>query len=276
MSETPEGAVLATDHALALRLVTECGDLAQQMHAAGVDTEYKSSLSDVVTAADRACEALVVSVTQQERSSDGVLGEEGASLRGTSGRRWVIDPVDGTHNFTMGIPYWCSALALEGSDGACSEPSTSRRPPKSGWAVPVRRRLVTGCRLRHWSPDGSTSACWPPTCIPRRCATPTSRSRGSRSSEMQPRPACSGPDRATSPRSRAAEWTCGSNTPRPNGTGYRARRSWMQPEDERRWSGTADTPGTSPATPEQSATCWMFFVCREAGRLASALLQTDL
>lgn len=118
MSETPEGAVLATDHALALRLVTECGDLAQQMHAAGVDTEYKSSLSDVVTAADRACEALVVSVTQQERSSDGVLGEEGASLRGTSGRRWVIDPVDGTHNFTMGIPYWCSALALEGSDGA--------------------------------------------------------------------------------------------------------------------------------------------------------------
>ena len=64
MSETPEGAVLATDHALALRLVTECGDLAQQMHAAGVDTEYKSSLSDVVTAADRACEALVVSVVR--------------------------------------------------------------------------------------------------------------------------------------------------------------------------------------------------------------------
>ena len=94
----------------------------------GVDTEFKSSVSDVVTAADRAGEALVVSTLQRERPADGLLGEEGASSTGASGRRWVIDPVDGTYNFTKGLPYWCSTLALEGSDGsllgAVYQPST--------------------------------------------------------------------------------------------------------------------------------------------------------
>ncbi len=45
------------------------------------------------------------------------MGEEGADLAGTSGRTWVIDPVDGTYNFHRGLDWWCSALALvEGDD----------------------------------------------------------------------------------------------------------------------------------------------------------------
>jgi len=50
------------------------------------------------------------------RPEDGILGEEGASFAGTSGRTWVIDPVDGTYNFLHGSTYWCSAIALKRDD----------------------------------------------------------------------------------------------------------------------------------------------------------------
>ena len=51
-----------------------------------------------------------------ERPDDAVVGEEGASRPGTSGRTWVIDPVDGTYNFARGSDWWCSAIALVSTD----------------------------------------------------------------------------------------------------------------------------------------------------------------
>lgn len=54
------------------------------------------------------------------RPDDGVLGEEGAARESSSGRTWVIDPVDGTYNFTSNSDYFCSALALVA--GSPSEP----------------------------------------------------------------------------------------------------------------------------------------------------------
>ena len=98
--------------ALGRALVTEAGGLAARMRAAGVATDFKTSVSDVVTDADRAAEAFVADVLQALRPTDGVLGEEGAQRASTSGQTWVIDPVDGTYNFTAGSDYWCSALAL--------------------------------------------------------------------------------------------------------------------------------------------------------------------
>lgn len=87
--------------------------LAARMRAEGLTVETKTSVSDVVTAADRAAEELVVRVLAEHRPDDGALGEEGAARAGTSGRTWVIDPVDGTYNFVQGLTWWCSALALE-------------------------------------------------------------------------------------------------------------------------------------------------------------------
>jgi fructose-1,6-bisphosphatase/inositol monophosphatase family enzyme len=114
---------MATNHdddaRLALSLVREAGRLAARMRhegVAGLGTEQKTSVSDVVTAADRAAEELVTRRLGEERPDDAVLGEEGASRTGTSGRTWVIDPVDGTYNFVQGLEWWCSALALE-TDG---------------------------------------------------------------------------------------------------------------------------------------------------------------
>ncbi|MGA9714329.1 MAG: inositol monophosphatase family protein, partial [Aeromicrobium sp.] len=101
------------DLTLAQDLVTRAGALAASMRRAGLDAEQKTSISDVVTDADHAAEALVTESLQRERPDDGLLGEEGTERTGTSGRRWVIDPVDGTYNFLSGLAYWCSALALE-------------------------------------------------------------------------------------------------------------------------------------------------------------------
>lgn len=103
------------DYELASALVREAGQLALLMRMAGLQSEQKTSVSDVVTAADRAAEAYVLEQLQRCRPEDGILGEEGASVQGTSGRTWVIDPVDGTYNFLHGSTYWCSAIALKDS-----------------------------------------------------------------------------------------------------------------------------------------------------------------
>ncbi|GAA2175783.1 inositol monophosphatase family protein [Agrococcus versicolor] len=106
-----------TDADLAIRLVRDAGSLAATMRAGGLEASFKTSISDVVTAADHAAEELVAQVLRDERPDDGVLGEEGASTAGSTGRRWVVDPVDGTYNFLSGLAYWCSAIALEDADG---------------------------------------------------------------------------------------------------------------------------------------------------------------
>ena len=72
----------------------------------------------MVTAADHAAESYVLEQLRRCRPNDSVLGEEGASVAGSSGRTWVIDPVDGTFNFLHGSTYWCSAIALKDSSGA--------------------------------------------------------------------------------------------------------------------------------------------------------------
>lgn len=114
------------DHALAEKLVRDAGLLAAQMLRDGLRTHEKTSVSDVVSAADHAAEELIGSQLAEQRPSDGVVGEEGTSRPGT--RIWYVDPVDGTYNFLSGLPIWCSALALAdgGSPllGAVYQPGT--------------------------------------------------------------------------------------------------------------------------------------------------------
>lgn len=107
------------DLELAASLVRAAGTLAAQMRTGGqddLDAAHKTSLSDIVTAADHAAEALIVERLRQLRPDDSIVGEEGAEYAGTSGRTWVIDPVDGTWNFFHGLTWWCSAIALTGPD----------------------------------------------------------------------------------------------------------------------------------------------------------------
>ncbi|HET9872449.1 MAG TPA: inositol monophosphatase family protein [Propionibacteriaceae bacterium] len=103
------------DLKLAAELVRDAGLLASRMLAEGLDTEYKTSVSDVVSTADRVAEELVVSRLRRERPADGLIGEEGSSEPGE--RTWFVDPVDGTYNFLSGLPYWCSAVGLADRHG---------------------------------------------------------------------------------------------------------------------------------------------------------------
>jgi len=104
-----------SDLALAATLVRDAGLLAAAMRRAGLETERKTSVSDVVSAADRAAEDLVVARLRAARPDDGVVGEEGTNS--PAGRTWFIDPVDGTYNFLSGLSFWCSALALTDAEG---------------------------------------------------------------------------------------------------------------------------------------------------------------
>ena len=104
------------DAQLASALVREAGSLAAAMRRDGLDAETKTHVTDIVTAADRAAERLVVEALRAARPDDGIVGEEGTDHPGTSGRTWVIDPVDGTYNFHRGLEWWCSALALVDGD----------------------------------------------------------------------------------------------------------------------------------------------------------------
>jgi fructose-1,6-bisphosphatase/inositol monophosphatase family enzyme len=77
------------------------------------DVHTKSSGTDMVTAVDRASEALIVGALAKERPDDGVLGEEGSQREGTSGVRWIIDPLDGTTNYLYAYPVFAVSIAVE-------------------------------------------------------------------------------------------------------------------------------------------------------------------
>ena len=98
----------------------------------GLETRYKTSISDVVSAADHAAEERISRRLAENRPDDGLVGEEGARKAG-DGRTWYIDPVDGTYNFLSGIPYWCSAVGLVDADGPCWERCTTQPSISFGW-----------------------------------------------------------------------------------------------------------------------------------------------
>ena len=103
---------------LAIRITTAAGELLRDRFGgpqAGLSA--KSSRTDLVSDADRDAEALIVDMLRRERPDDGLLGEEGGSVDGASGIRWLVDPLDGTINYLWGIPHWSVSVAATGPDG---------------------------------------------------------------------------------------------------------------------------------------------------------------
>jgi len=107
-----------TDREVAERAARAAGEVALRHLGGELQVEVKSGEpTDVVTVADRAAEAAAVAVLADLRPDDGVFGEEGADRAGASGRRWIVDAVDGTLNFSHGLPAWCAAVVLTGAGG---------------------------------------------------------------------------------------------------------------------------------------------------------------
>ncbi|MSW66874.1 MAG: inositol monophosphatase [Actinobacteria bacterium] len=78
--------------------------------------ESKSTPVDSVTEMDRGAESRLVNTLLGARPTDGFLGEEGGERLGTSGVRWVVDPLDGTVNYLYRIPMWSVSVAAEIND----------------------------------------------------------------------------------------------------------------------------------------------------------------
>jgi histidinol-phosphatase len=137
-----------------LALALELADAADAITVAGfrsrdlrVDT--KPDLSPV-TEADRAAERALRERLAQARPDDAFLGEETGERGGDggSGRRWIVDPVDGTRNFSRGVPVWATLVALERDGsvavGVVSAPALGRR----WWAVRGDGAFADGERIR--------------------------------------------------------------------------------------------------------------------------------
>jgi myo-inositol-1(or 4)-monophosphatase len=115
MTATVSGSGLADRLHLAIELAIEAGRLAAQMRRAPerLGVEAKSA-RDLVTAADRKVEELIVSRLRSAFGDD-VLGEE-LGRTGGSARLWLVDPIDGTYNYIHDNPRWCVSLGFM-SDG---------------------------------------------------------------------------------------------------------------------------------------------------------------
>lgn len=107
--------VLATHPALshAWQAAWSAGLFLRDQRPAALAVETKSTPTDAVSQMDRGAEAMIVDQLLRVYPDDGLLGEEGGERRGSSGRRWVVDPLDGTVNYLYGIPLWGVSIALE-------------------------------------------------------------------------------------------------------------------------------------------------------------------
>ena len=109
---------MSSDLELAERAARAAGDVLLSYYggpAQGIGA--KSSDTDLVSDADREAERVIRELLEAERPDDGLLAEEGSRSESESGRRWVVDPLDGTVNFLYGFPAWGVSIALEDADG---------------------------------------------------------------------------------------------------------------------------------------------------------------
>lgn len=99
---------------VATQAAKKAGELAIRLQP-GIVAETKADKSPV-TQADRECERLIAGLLDEAFPGDGLLGEEGASKESSNGRKWIVDPIDGTRDYVRGNPLWANLIALE-ADG---------------------------------------------------------------------------------------------------------------------------------------------------------------
>lgn len=103
---------------LAETVAREVGDhLVRALEGPGLQIASKTTATDLVTDLDRWAEAHITDRILGARGDDSLLGEEGASVEGSSGITWCIDPVDGTVNLVHGLPGFCVSIAASDHEG---------------------------------------------------------------------------------------------------------------------------------------------------------------
>jgi myo-inositol-1(or 4)-monophosphatase len=132
---------------LAVDVAHAAGSLLTERFSSGEQhgVTSKSTPTDLVSEADLAAERMIREMLSSRRPEDGFLGEEGGEQPGSSGLRWVVDPLDGTINFLFGIPQWCVSVAVEDSHGSLV----------AAIFDPNRDELFTAVRGGHASLNGN-------------------------------------------------------------------------------------------------------------------------
>ena len=127
------------DLAFALSLADDADTIAMaRFRAADLKVETKPDLTPV-SEADRLVESTLRARIEQERPGEAVLGEE----EGGNGSGWIIDPIDGTRNYTRGIPIWATLIAFEDRVAVVSAPALGRR----WWAARGQGAYADGHRI---------------------------------------------------------------------------------------------------------------------------------
>jgi histidinol-phosphatase len=137
---------MIADLELARRLADAADAISLPHFRTGLAVETKPDLTPV-TEADRAVEVALRRILAVERPGDAILGEEQGAA-GAGSRRWLVDPIDGTRNYSRGIPVWATLIALEVEDvvqlGMVSAPALGRR----WWAERGAGAFADGERVR--------------------------------------------------------------------------------------------------------------------------------
>ncbi|MCI0683613.1 MAG: histidinol phosphate phosphatase [Gemmataceae bacterium] len=97
---------------VALDAAFQAGQFALQHFDQDIAVQWKADESPV-TIADQGAEQLLRTTLLGKFPYDGFLGEESGAAPGTSGYRWIIDPIDGTRSFVRGVPIWATLVGLE-------------------------------------------------------------------------------------------------------------------------------------------------------------------
>jgi myo-inositol-1(or 4)-monophosphatase len=109
-----------------LEVATEAARTAGELLLRRFGTEpvlaTKSTPTDLVSEADLEAERAIRAILAARAPADAVMGEEGEDTPGSSGRRWIVDPLDGTVNYLYGLPLWCVSIACEGLVGVVFDP----------------------------------------------------------------------------------------------------------------------------------------------------------
>jgi histidinol-phosphatase len=130
MPDAPTPAV-TDDLSLALHLADIADEVSTaRFRATDLRVETKPDLTPV-SDADRAVETAIRTKLAELRPSDAIVGEEFGANSATTGRRWVVDPIDATKNFVRRVPVWATLIALmDGPDvivGVASAPALGHR-----------------------------------------------------------------------------------------------------------------------------------------------------
>jgi myo-inositol-1(or 4)-monophosphatase len=135
----------------------------------------KSTPTDLVSEADRLAERVIREGLAIRRPNDGFLGEESGGHEGSSGLRWVVDPLDGTVNFLFGIPQWSVSIAVQdqhgGLAGVVHDPVRGETfAAARGEGAPTLEALAVPSPISGQPPAGSVKTC---VLSASRCAEPS-------------------------------------------------------------------------------------------------------